>query len=81
MPAAALSWHQVTLPQGSMSGAVRLRSVLNGLLEDRLLDDPESLHFALEPGARVGGAGLGRGLQPHLAAQRRAGAGSRRVGA
>ncbi|MDM0031573.1 type II secretion system protein GspL [Variovorax sp. J22P271] len=53
VPAAALSWHQVTLPQGSMSGAVRLRSVLNGLLEDRLLDDPESLHFALEPGARA----------------------------
>ncbi|MDM0011333.1 type II secretion system protein GspL [Variovorax sp. J22P168] len=53
VPAAALSWHQVTLPQGSMSGAVRLRSVLNGLLEDRLLDDPETLHFALEPGARV----------------------------
>ncbi|MDM0000895.1 type II secretion system protein GspL [Variovorax sp. J22P240] len=54
VPSAMLSWHQVTLPQGSMSGAVRLRSVLNGLLEDRLLDDPESLHFALEPGARVG---------------------------
>lgn len=53
VPAAALSWHQVTLPQGSMSGAARLRSVLNGLLEDRLLDEPESLHFALEPGARV----------------------------
>ena len=53
VPVAALSWHQVTLPQGSMSGAARLRSVLNGLLEDRLLDDPESLHFALEPGARV----------------------------
>ncbi len=54
VPASALSWHQVTLPQGSMSGAVRLRSVLGGLLEDRLLDDPESLHFALEPGARAG---------------------------
>jgi general secretion pathway protein L len=54
VPAAALSWHQVTLPQGSMSGAVRVRSVLNGLLEDRLLDDPEQLHFALEPGARAG---------------------------
>ena len=37
-----------------MSGAVRLRSVLNGLLEDRLLDDPNMLHFALEPGARAG---------------------------
>lgn len=54
VPAAALSWHQVTLPQGSMSGAVRLRSVLNGLLEDRLLDEPEQLHFALEPDASVG---------------------------
>lgn len=54
VPAAALSWHQVTMPQGSMSGAVRLRSVLNGLLEDRLLDDPEQLHFALEPDARAG---------------------------
>jgi general secretion pathway protein L len=54
VPAAALSWHQLTLPQGSTSGSVRLRSVLNGLLEDRLLDDPEQLHFALEPDARVG---------------------------
>ena len=54
VPAAALSWHQVTLPQGSLSGGVRLRSVLNGLLEDRLLDDPEQLHFALQPDARAG---------------------------
>lgn len=54
VPNGALSWHQVTLPQGSMSGGARLRSVLNGLLEDHLLDDPESLHFALEPGAGVG---------------------------
>ena len=54
VPAADLSWHQVTLPQGSLGGAVRLRSVLDGLLEDRLLDAPESLHFALEPGARAG---------------------------
>ena len=52
--AAALSWHQLTLPQGSLSGAVRLRSVLDGLLEDRLLDEPQSLHFALEPGAKTG---------------------------
>ena len=54
VPIAALSWHQVTLPQGSMSGGARLRSVLNGLLEDHLLDEPESLHFALEPGAHAG---------------------------
>jgi len=44
----------VTLPQGSLGSAVRLRSVLDGLLEDRLLDDPQSLHFALEPGAKTG---------------------------
>lgn len=49
-----LSWHQLTLPPGSLGSAVRLRSVLNGLLEDRLLDEPELLHFALEPGARAG---------------------------
>ncbi|OUL98639.1 type II secretion system protein GspL, partial [Variovorax sp. JS1663] len=54
VPAAMMSWHAVTLPQGSMSGAVKLRSVLAGLLEDRLLDDPEQLHFALEPNARAG---------------------------
>ncbi|MBB3177251.1 type II secretion system protein GspL [Variovorax sp. Sphag1AA] len=54
VPIAALSWHQVTLPQGSMSSGAKLRSVLNGLLEDHLLDDPESLHFALEPGASAG---------------------------
>ena len=54
VPLAALSWHHVTLPQGSLTGAARLRSVLDGLLEDRLLDAPETLHFALEPGARTG---------------------------
>lgn len=53
VPAAAISWHQVILPQGSLSSSARLRSVLNGLLEDRLLDDPESMHFAIEPGARA----------------------------
>lgn len=54
VPAAALSWHLVTLPPGSLGSAVRLRSVLNGLLEEHLLDEPEALHFALEPAARVG---------------------------
>jgi general secretion pathway protein L len=44
----------VTLPQGSLSSPVRLRSVLDGLLEDRLLDEPQGLHFALEPSARAG---------------------------
>jgi len=54
VPAAALSWHQVTLPQGSMASGARLRSVLGGMLEDRLLDEPDTLHFALEPGAHAG---------------------------
>ncbi len=58
VPAAMLSWHQVDLPKGTLNrqgaGSPRLRAVLDGLLEDRLLDEPEQLHFALEPGARVG---------------------------
>ncbi|RYY94874.1 MAG: general secretion pathway protein GspL [Comamonadaceae bacterium] len=54
VPGAALSWHTVALPQGALGGAARLRAVLDGLLEERLLDEPESLHFALEPGAKAG---------------------------
>src|SRR6218665_814474 len=34
----------------------RLRSALEGLLEDRVLDDVGQLHFAIEPGAQVGQA-------------------------
>ena len=34
--------------------AAPLRAVLEGLLEDRLLDEPETLHFALQPQARAG---------------------------
>lgn len=55
VPARALSWQRVALPQGlPLSNAPRLRAVLEGLLEDRLLDDPAQLHFALSPGARAG---------------------------
>ncbi|MEJ8846619.1 type II secretion system protein GspL [Variovorax rhizosphaerae] len=54
VPGAALSWHAVALPPGNLGGAARLRALLDGLLEDRLLDEPESLHFALEPGAKPG---------------------------
>ncbi|TFY97310.1 type II secretion system protein GspL [Ramlibacter rhizophilus] len=53
-PAEALSWHQVELPKGIGPQSSRLRSVLEGLLEDQLLDEPESLHFAIEPQARAG---------------------------
>ena len=59
VPAQALSWHRVELPKGTLTrgsaGTPRLRALLEGLLEDRLLDDPASLHFALEPDARAQG--------------------------
>lgn len=53
-PASALSWHQVDLPRGVGPTSARLRVVLEGLLEDRLLDEPETLHFALQPQPRAG---------------------------
>ena len=46
----ALSWHSITLPPG-LSKGTRLRAALDGLLEERLLDDPAQLHLALEPQA------------------------------
>ena len=54
VPARALSWQRVTLPQGALAQAARLRAVLDGLLEEQLLDDPAQLHFALQPGAQSG---------------------------
>lgn len=56
VPIQALSWQRVSLPPGVGLQAPRLRSVLEGLLEERLLDEPAQLHFALEPGARPGAA-------------------------
>ena len=53
-PLSALSWHQVELPKGVTAASPRLRAVLEGLLEDRLLDEPETLHFALQPNAKAG---------------------------
>ena len=54
VPAAMLSWHRLELPKGTSAGSPRLRAVLDGLLEDRLLDEPEALHFALPPQTRTG---------------------------
>lgn len=58
VPAQALSWQRITLPAGiavgTRSATGRLRSVIEGLLEEHLLDEPELLHFALQPGARAG---------------------------
>lgn len=55
VPAAALSWHQVELPKGTTARSPRLRAVLEGLLEDKLLDEPDTLHFALQPNAPAAG--------------------------
>jgi general secretion pathway protein L len=58
VPAQRLSWHRVSLPAGSvprgMSGeraTARLRAILEGLLEDELLDEPTQMHLALQPQA------------------------------
>lgn len=56
VPAQALSWHYIELPKGTSQGSPRLRAVLEGILEERLLDAPEQLHFALEPNAKAGNA-------------------------
>ena len=62
VPARALSWHLVTLPQtmgklmrGRASDPSRLRAVLAGMMEEFLLDEPDQLHFAIFPGVRADG--------------------------
>ncbi|MES2280971.1 MAG: type II secretion system protein GspL [Pseudomonadota bacterium] len=51
VPAEMLSWQKVKLPPGINSKSARLRTVLEGILEERLLDAPELIHFAIEPGS------------------------------
>lgn len=60
VPVRHLSWHQVQLPRGTLgrgflheTDATRLRAVLEGLLEDQLLDEMPHLHLALQPQART----------------------------
>jgi general secretion pathway protein L len=54
VPAAALSWHRVTLHpgllrrEGQAKQEAKLKTVLEGLLEDQLLDEPPALHLALQ---------------------------------
>ena len=55
VPVSMLSWHRVELPTGVGPGSPRLRPILDGLLEDRLLDDAARLHLALAPGADADG--------------------------
>ena len=54
IPARALSWHGITLPErvlrSMLTGRIepaRARGVLAGVLEEQLLDDSEKLHFAV----------------------------------
>jgi general secretion pathway protein L len=54
VPADKVSWHRLELPKGTTAGSPRLRTVLEGQLEDQLLDEPETLHFALQPQVRAG---------------------------
>lgn len=76
IPAAQLSWHSVTLPPGlNVQGRrpQRLRAVLDGLLEEKLLDEPASMHLALDAGSAAGQscwvtACNKRWLQSHLQA-------------
>ena len=56
VPACRLSWHRITLPRGAIKAGMfqdgntaRLRAVLDGLLEDMVLDETSQLHFAIEP--------------------------------
>ena len=61
VPQVRMSWHRVDLPAGTLDkrffqdgGSARLRSVLDGVLEEYLLDDTALLHFAIAPNAQTG---------------------------
>lgn len=56
VPARAISWHQVDLPKLPKA---KLRAALDGLLEERLLDDTDDMAFALSPDAQAGKAASG----------------------
>lgn len=56
VPAHALSWHQIDLPKVPKA---RLRAALDGLLEERLLDDTSAMALALSPEAQTGKAAVG----------------------
>jgi general secretion pathway protein L len=49
-----VSWHRIAVPKAP---AARLRAAISGVLEEQLLDDAESVHFALAPGLAGGQTG------------------------
>lgn len=51
MAATDLSWHRLPLPKAP---AARLRAALAGMLEESLLADPDDMHLAVSPTAKVG---------------------------
>ena len=55
VPAALLSWHRATLPEGlKLQGDARCLPVLQNTLEEALLVEPEQVHVALPPEAQAG---------------------------
>ena len=54
-PAQALSWHQIAIPKVSQS---QMRAVLDGLLEEQLLDDTSLTAIALSPKSQIGKEGI-----------------------
>jgi general secretion pathway protein L len=57
VPAAALSWHCITLPSGMHKQKNRLLPALQALMEEHLLDEPEAMHLALQPHWQVSASG------------------------
>lgn len=51
LPPRTVSWHRIAIPKVPQT---KLRAVLDGILEERVLSDTAELHFALEPGGRSG---------------------------
>lgn len=56
VPCSKLSWHTLQLPKGVVAGSPRLQAVIENLLEDRVLDEPDQLHVALAPAVSAGTA-------------------------
>jgi general secretion pathway protein L len=51
VPEQDVSWHRLPLPKAPPT---KLRAAIAGALEERLLDEPEKMHFAIAPNASAG---------------------------